>query len=282
MTMLATVAFPDEIILLCDSRVSFSASKIVISHADKLKKIYQLSQYSMLAFSTDDVIFTSKLIEKMTIKIRMMPNMGTSKFLNEISEYARYEYEKMKNGKEPVIEFIYAGLDFDSGTKVESRKLNLALKKCKKEGAIPDKLKDTKVSSKKFTIIPPPSPILAKQSFPNGELIVTKGWNMGTAGSGSSFVKDLEKYYPKIFMFPGTFNKSVILKNLADEYIKRENIETVGGLVQLFVIDKDGVKPLQYVEAGSNKKIKTYIDEKGNWIEENSITGEKTIVVQNI
>lgn len=278
--MIATVAYPDEIILMSDSRVTFYSSKI--PPKDSLKKVYQLNKHLMLAFTSEDVAFTWKIIEKMTIKASELANEKFSDFLEKISDYAKDEYLKHP-GKKPVMEFIYAGLDFDSKLKVESRKLAIVLRQCAKRGYYPNKLIGVTPSKSKLTSIPGPVPILAKQSFPNGEIIVTKGWNMGTAGSGQSFIKELETYYPKIFHFPGSFNKGVILKNLADDYIKREKISTVGGFVQLFTITEQGIAPLQFLESKNGKETKkSYIDGHGNWIEEDLETGKKNIIVQNI
>ena len=279
MTMIATVAFPEEIIIMCDSRISYYKGDQKIASNDDLKKLYQLGTNIMIAFTTDDVSTTSKLIEKMTIKAHTILDLDTSQFLKVISAYAKEQYLLIKN-KRPKIEFIYAGYDFHSKLKIESRKLQRVINNVKKNGKLPDMLENIVVSKKKFTIFSPPSPILAKQVFPGGGIILTKGWNMGTAGSGESFINDLEKYYPKIFSFPGTFNKAVILKNLADDFVKSVKIDTVGGLIQLFVITPNEISPLQFEEQGSQLQIKTYVDNRGNWVEENITSGERKVVKQ--
>lgn len=282
MTMIAAVAFPDEIIVLSDSRVSFSKKNIQLSSEDRLKKIYQLNSHVVFAFTSENVGLTWKVIEKMTIKLKDLSGLSNSEFLKEITKIAKSEYKSIdKSGT--LMEFIYAGLDFKSKLKVESRKLETVLKKCQEHSYFPEKLVDIKLLEKKFTFIPAPSPILVKQTFPSGEAIFTKGWNMGTAGSGKSFVKELEKFYPKIFFFPGAFNKGMVIKDLADAYIEREEIKSVGGIVQLFAITSSGVEPIQFAQTKNGKAIiKRYVDENGNWVEENLETNKKLVVVQNL
>ena len=62
--------------------------------------------------------------------------------------------------------------------------------------------------------------------------------------------------------------------------MKSVKIDTVGGLIQLFVITPNEISPLQFEEQGSQLQIKTYVDNRGNWVEENITSGERKVVKQ--
>ncbi len=281
MTMIAATAFPEGVIVLSDSRVSYLKSNK--DPEDRLKKIFQLNKQLLLAFTTSNVALTWKIIEKMTIKAKTLQHLSTSEFVFQIGKYAQEVYIKEKNVNDN-IEFIYAGLDFKAGTKINSNKLKRILNKYHSMGGYENKLSKTKVSNKKHTIVPPPSVLLVRQVFPSGELIFNRGWDMGTAGSGKGFIKELEKYYAKIFCFGTLHEKAIILKNLCDDYIKSSGISSIGGFVQVFMISEDnGVESLSYEEKVNGiVKKRRYISLEGKWVEEDLENGKTIEVVQNL
>ncbi|HCT30312.1 MAG TPA: hypothetical protein DIW31_06185 [Bacteroidales bacterium] len=283
MTMIAGIGFTDEVIILSDSRVSFLDKNL--KPKDTLKKIYKLSKYSCFAYTSGDVEFTHHIIESITKYATNIQVRKTDVFLKMITERASQEYITLsrKFNKLPDMLFIYAGL-VDGSYKIPRNKFVAIKKKYDENIWMPKKLKDIKISSTEKTVsIPGPTPLLIKQKFPGGVVASTKGWDYCAEGSGQDIEKDLDKYFSKLFFIPGAFNKAVILQDLCDQFIGKAGIDTIGGLVQIFMINKEGVQPLAYVQKNGDKEIvKRYMDLDGNWIEEDCITGTKKAVGQKI
>jgi len=269
MTLIAGIAFPDVAYIVSDSRATFlNNSK---APQDKLKKIYQLSHHLCISYTSEDVSFTHKIIEEITKESCKYHSLDTGAFLKRIIKVTQKTYQKLteKYKSKPDMIFLFVGMD--KKPLLEKRnKIKNALAQAKDQNYIPEKLKNAKISSiNKYAKIEGPTPIFIKQKFPEGKISSTRGWDMTACGSGQGLADVLQKYYKKLFYFPGTFNKGVILSNLCEDYIKESKIKTIGGTIQIFAIDDNGVHPISYVEAsGSNVKSKKYVSENGEWIEE--------------
>lgn len=275
MTLIAAVGFPEEIIILSDSRMSYKND--VKLPSDNLKKIYGLSPYSVITYTTDDVSFTHKLIEKITIEAIKSQKDKTEIILRKIVSYAKTTYDNLSRNNTPNIVLIYAGMV----NKPYVISKNIFVKMMKKYGHnhfMPKKLKVNLEGQSKTIIIAPRTPLLIKQHLPSGKFISLLGWNMTTDGSGSDFIKELDKYYTKVFFVPGALNKGIILNDLCESFIKTSKVKSIGGTVQIFSVTESGVTPIMYQEGNIRKK---YIDSDGNWIEENIKTGQINKIVQN-
>lgn len=280
MTMIAGIGFPDEVFIVSDSRVSYKNRNI--APKDNLKKIYQLSKYSCFAYTSEDVIFTHNLIEEITKFTTSLPDIKTDMLLKQVTKYASRKYQEISDRlkKSPTMYFIYVGM-IDKPYKIETRKLKTILKIYNNKTYIPDKIKIPNLKSK-FTLIPSPTPLLIKQSFPDGKTSSSIGWDFSGLGSGKNVEFEIDKFYTKLFFFPGTFNKAVIIKDICDHYIGQSKINTIGGLIQIFMIDRDGVKPLMFVKHGEGEEVRQYVDTNGDWVEENTNTGVIKRVKQNL
>ena len=82
----------------------------------------------MMAYTSEDVHTTCKIIEKLTITLQKgdLPKRYAD-FLELVTTTTKQEYKKVAKHK-PEMEFIFAGFDFHSKLKVETRKLQLALR----------------------------------------------------------------------------------------------------------------------------------------------------------
>ncbi len=269
MTVIAAIGFPDEVILLSDSRASYS--KNVLPPKDKLKKIYQLSQYIAFAYTTSDVNLLSKVIEKITVFAQnISQNVPTEERLKLITHKATEVYEevcKERNSRATSV-IVYAAM-VDKPYKIERNKYKLLEKNCGTLPFAPEKIKGISANQKsKFVKIPSPTPLLVKQRFPGGETMATIGWDFTAEGSGKDFVAEIEKYYPKILGMGSGFNRAILLQDLCEHYIQFAKNETLGGLIQIFVIDKTGVHPVIYELKGPKGSIRKYINGNGDWVEE--------------
>src|SRR3989339_535485 len=276
MTLIASVGFADEVIVFSDSRISYQNN--IKPPKDELKKIYQLSSHSLISFTTNDVVFTCKLIEKITIFASSRQDKNTSKFLKDITSYAIEAYNKLLISSKPEIIFIYSAM-INEPYVVRTNKLIQMLNLHKNNSFIPEKIKTIKITPKnKKTKIPAPTPLLIKQHFPDGRISSTVGWDYTATGSGKDFEKDITEMYPKLFFVPGAQNKGIILCETCKSYLKSANNQTIGGTIQTFIISKEGVKPVMFMEGDIRKQ---YIDQNGDWVEEDLKSGTIKRAKQN-
>lgn len=63
MTLIAAIAFPDEVFIIGDSRASYPGT--TVPPRDELKKVYGLAPFLCLAYTSQDVKFTLKLVESL-------------------------------------------------------------------------------------------------------------------------------------------------------------------------------------------------------------------------
>lgn len=269
MTVIAAIGFPDEVILLSDSRASYP--KNVLPPKDKLKKIYQLSPYIAFAYTTSDVDLLSEVIEKITIFAQnITQSVPTEERLKLITDKAAEVYKevcKIRNSQAASV--IVYGAMLDKPYKIEKNKYKLLEKNYGAQPLVPEKIKGLTVSQKsKYVEIPPPTPLLVKQRFPDGDTMSTIGWDFSAEGAGKDFVAEIEKYYAKVFGMGTGFNRAILLQDLCEHYIQVAKNETLGGLIQVFLIDKTGVHPLMYELKSPNGVVKKYINNEGEWVEE--------------
>lgn len=268
MTLIAAVGFADEVVVFSDSRISYKNN--IKPPKDELKKIYQLSSHSLISFTTSDVGFTSNLIEKITIFAVSRQNKNTSKFLKEITSYAVEAYNSLVTSSKPEIIFIYSAM-IDEPYIIRTNNLIRMMRLHKNDSFTPEKIKSVKINPKdKTTKIPAPTPLLIKQHFPDGRTSSTVGWDYTATGSGKDFEKDITELYTKLFFVPGAQNKGIILCETCKSYLKSANNQTIGGTVQTFTISKEGVKPVMFMEGNIRKQ---YIDQNGDWVEEDMKSG---------
>ena len=279
MTVIAAISFAEEIVVLSDSRMSYNDKKI--RPQDNLKKIYQLTSHSVLTYTTDDVFLTGKIIEDITRYISKQKVTTTRKIFEKIINVANNSYNKRTIGKaKPSMNFIYAGMN-DHTIYFPKDKLQKILELHGNKPYFPAKLKSLNETHNGKYKIPPLNPLLIKQSFPNNEVTISKEFDFTADGAGRPFISELEKFYSAVFSVPGGFNKAVILRNLCDDYINDSCIDSVGGLVQVFYVDKDGVKPLRFVEHRNNEVVSSLtINDRGDWIEEDIINGNIRTAIQ--
>ena len=158
MTLIAAVGFTDEVVVFSDSRISYKNN--IKPPKDELKKIYQLSSHSLISFTTSDVGFTNKLIEKITIFAASRQNKNTSKFLKEIASYAVEAYNSLVTSSKPEIMFIYSAM-IDEPYIIKTNKLIQMLNLHKNNFFTPEKIKNLKINPKdKTTKIPAPTPLM--------------------------------------------------------------------------------------------------------------------------
>lgn len=286
MTMIAGLGFLDESYLISDSRISYSGQK---DPEDKLMKIYQIAPRMMVAFASEHVVFTLEILRRLTEYSLKNTNPKKNRFmLPHLIRKASFEYNNLLKEcylkKPPRMEFLYCGV-IDKVQMFSSYLLDEIMKKRESSSfSVPEKIGRAMMErTSGFWSLSPPCPIIYKQSFPNNPQHSFRHLGCVTGGSGQDIIYELEKEYCNFFDWDLGMTKGIIFENIVDEYIKKNNIPTVGGIVQVWRINNNGVMPISY----QRKEHKDGVNEdeitrelrfkEGNWVLVDNKSGENLI-----
>lgn len=286
MTLIAGLGFLDEAYLISDSRISYSGKS---SPEDKLMKVYQLAPKLAVTFASEHVRFTLEILRRVTnFSLRNINSRKGRFILPYLMRLARFEYKQLlqESGiqKPPRMEFLYGGV-VNKPQMFSSYLLHDLVKK--KEGSfqVPEKIGRAMMEKTEGVwSLEPPSPILYKQFFPDDPPHSFIYLGYVTGGSGQDIFYEIGKEYPKLFDWNLGMTKGIILENMIDDFIKKREIPTVGGIVQVWRINEKGVRPVCYIrkqrdENGEEKVLKELRFVQGKWFMIDHETGEKSEAV---
>ncbi len=247
MSVVAGFSFPEEAVIISDSRISFINGKGVVGTKDDLRKIFPLTPHLAIGFTSDDVDLTLKIISKLEEYIRDKAKVNIVYYLlQKLPKVAAYEYKKLTKGMttRPGMEFIYAGVLSDRSLYLPEP-LVIDLMTRGGGGAVPEPIGRALMTMKNgYLTIAPPTPVIMKQQLPLNEVSNLGVWTVASIGSGASIQQEFEKEYSRIMTCEpapiGTF-RSNFIRIICDEFIKKFHIPTVGGAVQVLRINAKGV-----------------------------------------
>lgn len=282
MTLIAGLGFLDETYLISDSRVSYDGQRFP---EDKLVKIYTLAPNLAVTFASEHVDFTLEILRRITsFSLKNLKSKKMRFILPYIIRLARYEYDQLSKElalkSPPRMEFLYGGV-VNKPQMFSSYLMHDLIKKRGGAFRVPEKIGRAMMEKTEGVwSLDPPCPILYKQLFPGDppHPYVYLGYVAG--GSGQEVFLELEKEYPKLFDWNLGMTKGIILENIIDDFIKKENIPTIGGIVQVWRINGDGVLPVCYTKKrqtkdGKEEILKELKFDKGKWFMVDHKTGEK-------
>lgn len=283
MTLIAGLGFLDESYLISDSRITYSKQSQI---EDRLIKIYQIAPKMMIAFASEHVDFTLEVLKRITSFSLENLNSKKGRFiLPHLVRLANFEYQKLlkETGitKPPKMEFLYCGV-INKSQMFSSYLLHEIIKKKGGSFQVPEKIGRAMMKNAEgIWSLDPPCPILYKQFLPNDPPHPYIYLGYVTGGSGQEIFYEIEKEYYKLFDWDLGMTKGIILENIVDDYIRKNKITTVGGIVQVWRINKDGIRPICYVQKQNNangeekvlKELK-FTDKK--WVMVNYINREKS------
>lgn len=288
MSVVVGFGFPEEAILISDSRVSFNEPKL--EPRDEIRKIYQLGNHLAVGFTSQHVEFTLEILRRITnFSLNKSKSQATLYLLDKIPKVARYFYHRLseKIGWKPPMEFVYAGVVMDRCLGV-SGKLIFDLMKKKGGGHIPTKIAVGMQNTQNGVMnLPPPSPVVTKQVFPSGEILPLVSLGFVVSGTGSGIAKKIQESEAELFFADSEIPMRLsMIRMLCDNYIKESGINSVGGLVQVLKINEKGISPMLYSRTnitpeGKEVKAETLSFVNGEWIMEEHQIGKITRVKQN-
>lgn len=288
MSVVIGFGFPEEVILLSDSRISFSGVKL--APKDELRKIYQLGPMLTVGFTSEHVDFTLELLRRITLyATTKSKHKQTLYLLERIPKVAKYHYKALSQeiGWKPAMEFIYAGMVEDRSLAVREKDI-IGLLSPGNSGRVPTKIAKALMTMKDgVLLLEPPSPILTKQSFPIGNLAPFSSLDFIVSGSGSRISDKLTEEKGNLFYTEAEFPMRVmILRMICDEFVKEANIPTVGGTIQALKIDQKGISPITYLRnefdsQGNEKLVESLSFQSGEWVLKNKKDNTETRIRQN-
>jgi len=247
--MIAGLGFLDESYLISDSRISYSGQK---GPEDRLMKVFQLAPKLMVAFASEHVHFTLEVLRRITeYSLKNIDPKKARFILPHLVRKANFEYSNLlsecKIKTPPRMELLYCGV-IDKPQMFSSYLLDKIMKRRKNSSfKVPEKIGRAMMErTRGIWTLSPPCPIIYKQLFPNDSPHPYIYLGYTTGGSGQEVFYELEKEYYDFFDWDLGTTKGIILENIIDEYIKKNNIPTVGGIVQVWRINQDGITPITY------------------------------------
>jgi hypothetical protein len=288
MSVVVGFGFPEEAILVSDSRISFENSQI--EPRDDIRKIYQLGNNLTVGFTSQHVEFTLEVLRKITtFSLTKSKSQATLYLLNKIPKVAKYFYDQLskKIGWTPAMEFVYAGVVNGRSLSVSGKYIHELMKEVG-SGRVPYKIAvGMQTLHDGMMILPPPSPLVAKQTFPSGELSPYIPLGFVVSGTGSGIAEEISKSSAQLLFtdFESSI-RLIMIRGICNDYIKKSNIKSIGGLVQMLRINEKGVFPIQYSrtdvgKSGEQTKTEMLSFINGEWIMNDYITGKIIHVKQN-
>lgn len=247
MTVVIGFSFPEEAVIVSDSRISFVKNNVVAGLKDDMRKIFALTPHLAIGFTSADVDLTHKIIRKLEAYIKDKAKVNIVYYLlQKLPKVAKYEYKKLTKGMctPPNMEFMYVGVLSDRALDLPEPMVIDLITRCG-GGAVPEPIGKALMTMKNgYLRIDPPTPVIMKQRFPSGEISNLGIWTVASIGSGSSIQSLFESKYSEIMTSEpapiGTF-RSNFIRIICDDFIKDSHISTIGGAVQVLRINAKGV-----------------------------------------
>lgn len=248
MSVIVGFSFPEEAVLISDSRISFAKNKVIIGVNDDLRKIFALTPQLAIGYTSDDVNFTHKILLKLQWYIQnQAKNNVVYHLLKRLPKVVAYEYKKISKTlrRSPAMELMYAGILSDRSIEVPEPVI-MNLLTIGGGGAVPEPIGRALMTMKNgYLTMAPPTPVIMKQHLPSGEVSNLGVYTVASIGSGSSIENLFTKEYSKLMTSEpspiGGF-RSNLIRLYCDQFIKESNIPTVGGAIQVLSISTNGVK----------------------------------------
>lgn len=289
MSVVVGFSFPEEAILISDSRISFVNNKVIVGVKDNLRKIFALTPQLAIGFTSGDVDLTYKILLKLEEYIKDQAKVNiVYHLLQKLPKVAIYEYKKLTKSIKtpPSMEFIYAGVLSDRSLNVpEPIIMNLMARGG--GGAVPEPIGKALMTMRDgYMTIEPPTPVIMKQHFPSGEVSNFGVYTFAAIGSGASIESLFEKEYSNLMTAEpapvGDFRSNLIRLH-CDDFIKESNIPTIGGAVQVLRINTKGVNGVNFSfkRIFSDSSVKDISDmefDGKKWISKNYETGGEEVI----
>lgn len=283
MSVVLAAAFPDFGLLISDSRITINGT----IKRDELQKIYQLGKHLAVGFTSDDVGTSYRIIYEMTRYSQKLSRSQHSLYLlDKLPKVANYHYEKLTKGRNPLprMDFSYVGIINDRITQLDSKFVFDLIKRFKNSFTLSPEMQRSLFSAKNGIMkFPPPIPSVLVQEFPSNRRVNFHTLGVSLRGSGAVAFSELEKEIEKVLLCPDKNMRIVMFQLSLNNYCKKNNITSVGGLNQIIIIDRDGIKPQSYSHSSVLKDGKFIGGKKmefkpGGWVQIDLDTGKEVKV----
>lgn len=289
MSVVVGFSFPEEAIIISDSRISIVRGEVVVGSKDNLRKIFALTPQLAIGFTSNNVELTHKIISKLEEYIASQAKVNVVYYLlQKLPKVAEHEYKKLTKSmlRLPPMEFIYAGILSDRPLHVPERIIMDIMNKSG-GGAVPEPIGKALMTMRNgIMTMDPPTPVIMKQHLPSGEVSDFGIYTVGGIGSGAFMQKLFGDEYSRLLTCDpapiGTF-RSNFIRIMCDDFIKESGIPTVGGAVQVLRINVQGVIGVEssfkrIFSDSSVQDISSMKFDGENWISTNHETGKVDVI----
>lgn len=292
MSVVVALGFPEETLMVSDSRISFSNS--FVPPKDELRKLYQIGNSLGIGFTSQHVTFTLSIIQQMTnYALKKSKSMSSLYLLDKLPKVANYHYRKLASllNIEPAMELVYAGTVNDRILSTSSKFWwDLLSEHLKNKGSsnIPPKIaKAIYDTANGETYLEPPVPVLMKQVFPSGNCSDILHFGFIVSGSGSVIAENIQKEGLNLFFSDSDIPMRLSILNLImKDFLEKTDVKSVGGFPQMLRIRENGVTPIYFNEGkfddnGKETKTQTVRFENGEWVVTDHTKGTETRIKSN-
>lgn len=290
MSVVVGCSFFDGVMLASDCRGTIKHRDGSISHSDNVQKLFALTPTTSVGF-VGDIELAGIMLRYCISQTWKRNRKDAVSLANWLPRFFRaVYYAKTKHiGFFGQIAFIVASVITDRPNVIEREKVVKIMNRIMKgespvqrnwlTDVIVNILK-TPANVKYVRLIDQPTCLLYVLQPPDFIPQHLMPLDFAAIGSGQEVVIEIDRYHDIIFAgeVGNPFMESLHLTECMRSFIRKQNIETVGGLYPCLKINKDGTKFLgssSEIPVGGTKVNLEY-DRMGRWIQRNLTTG-KTI-----
>lgn len=289
MSVVVGCSYFDGVMLAADCRATIKKANGIVLYNDNIQKLFALTPTTSVGF-VGDVRLAGIMLKDCIAQIRKKERKDAVSLVSWLPRYFRALYARTKHiGFFGQIAFIVGSVITGRPNVIEREKVVKIMNRLMKgespvqrnwlPGVLVNILK-TPANVKYVRLLDQPRCLLYILQPPNFIPQHLMPLDFAAIGSGQEVVIEIDRYHDIIFAgdVGNPFVESLHLTECMRTFIRKQNIETVGGLYPCLKINKDGTKFLggsSEIPVGGTK-INLECDHMGRWIQRNLTTG-KTI-----
>ena len=289
MTVIAAVSLFDGVMLIADSRVTFTSQGRRDYHCDIAQKILPLTANIALAFS-GDVRVAAILLPNLIRHMKRRGRLGTVSLLQWFPRFLKATFRqiraKLADGRSyDQIQFIIAAIIPDRTNVVDRGRVADILRRAMSPDAsmqrtwFPDVVMRVLMTPAEITHVPipgAPAVVLGVMRSPDFALERFAPLSCVAIGSGHGAVVEMERTADWLFANDADMYIKIGLEAAVQDFVAQNDVDSVGGMYPCVKIDRRGLAYLGGIYQFPLYEVALTVEPKTKrWIQENRTTGKK-------